>query len=346
MAIKGKIQKSKFKQIDIGYGYLKFTDKDGKVRKEKAVVGVLGESLSPAESRDVDIIKVDGIEYIIGDAVYKLGRKPLTANENAGRAANIAYKVLAIYALAKTHTTGEKVEIVTGLPYQNLDESDDVKALLTNEHSIELNGEEIIISVSRTSVCSQGLGTYFTIIRQRGGEILTRKILIVDLGFRTINYMPVNAGDIQEEMVRTNRELGIQNAYRVIVNAINKEFKTAFKYYEVDELLDVGVPRQDLDKGLYYENIKERPYVTAAFEQYAKEVWADIIDKYDEGYLEDLSEVIFAGGTADRVKLQLGQARKVFCSFIEDSQDAQVLGYVDVAKKIEEAAEAAAALEE
>lgn len=325
-----------YRKADIGYGYLKYPDAEGKVQKEKAVVALLGDSLNAGEAKGVDVLTVDGIEYLIGDAVYKLGRKPITANETVNRAYNVAYKVLALYALAKTYEPAEKTTLVTGLPFQNLDETDIIKEVLEMSHKVKLNGLELTIDLDEVIVSSQGLGTFYSLVRQRGVAVLRKKILLSDLGFKTSNYLPLNNGDIDVDTVKTNRDLGIQDAYKKIAEAVNVEFKANYRFYDVDDLLDKGVATQTVEKGLSYTPIAEKPYVKEALSAYAHDVWADILDKYGEKYREDLEEVVFAGGTAQRVESYLNEHKKHYCSFVEDAQDVQVLGYGEIAKKVEE----------
>lgn len=207
-----------------------------------------------------------------------------------------------------------------------------------------LNGREITLDIDETIVTSQGLGTFYTLVRQRGGSILQKKILLVDLGFRTINYLPINNGDIDAETVKTNRDLGIQDAYKKIADAINLEFKTNYKFYDVDDLLDKGVPTQDINKGRAFTNILDREYVKEALTAYSLDVWNDILDKYGDKYREELEEVVFAGGTSERVRDYLENNRKHYCTFVEEAQDAQVLGYRELLNKIEREREKASAL--
>lgn len=334
--MKTKTEKRVYKVVDIGYGYLKFP-KDNEVHKEKAVVARLTDSLNPGESKGIDVINVDGQDYIVGDAVYKLGRKPMIANEHTGRPQQVAYKVLALYALAKTYDPADTaITFLTGLPFQNLDEADVIKEIFTREHTVILNGREITLDIDEALVSSQGLGTYYSIVRQRGGVILAKKILIVDLGFHTINYLYVNNGDVDVSLVKTNRDLGIQNAYTKIADAVNVEFKKNYKFYDVDDLLDNGVPQHDVDKGNIFVPIIDRPYVQDALAAYAEDVWSDISDKYNDKQREQLDEVIFAGGTAERVKDHLLASKKLYCSIAEDAQDVQVLGYAELANKVEQ----------
>lgn len=320
---------------DIGYGLLKETDGNGVVNKTRAVVGRLGDSIDQDHSNRVDVIVIDGISYVVGDDVYKLGRNPIVANETVRRAQSEAYKVLAMYSLAKRHKEGEgSVSVITGLPYQNLDESDEIKTLLNGEHTFAFNGKELTLNVAETVVVSQGLGTYYILVKQRGGDIIIKRILIVDLGFKTINYLPIISGEIDALTVKTARELGIQSAYKKIADAINLEYKTDYKYYHIDDLLDHGVPRQDINTGKIFEPITDKQYVKDAFDEYAKSVWADLIDKYSGAFMDDLDEVVFGGGTADRVKTNLLEHKKHYCTIMDNAQDAQVLGYEEIAKKL------------
>jgi hypothetical protein len=327
---------NEYEVFDIGYGYLKRPDSldNEKVEKEKSVIGELGDSLNADDLKGIDIINVDGTNYVIGDDVYKLGKKPLTANNPTDRALQVAYKVLALYSIAKSKNTSVKRNVLTGLPYINLSEADQVKNLLEGEHTVVLNNKENVIIIEKVTVTSQGLGTYYYLVKKRGQDVLKKKILLVDLGFGTINYLPLNNGDIDKNTVKTNRDLGIQDAYKKIVEGINLEFKTNYKYYNVDDLLEYGVPIQDKDKGKTFTHILEKPYVTSAFTTYAKDVWTDIQDKYDTMYREGLDEIVFGGGTATRVERFLAENKVQYCSFMDNAQDAQVLGYVEIAKKL------------
>jgi hypothetical protein len=347
MAVKSetKLEEIDFEVIDIGYGYVKRKASltDDEVKKEKAVVAVLGQSLnSNQDLKGIDIINIDDVDYVVGDDVYKLGKKPITANEHTKRPLNIAYKVLALYAIAKSDNTNCERILFTGLPYQNLDEAHYIKEVFEKEHPIKLNGKDMTLNIVQSIVTSQGLGTYYTLVKQRGIEVLKKKILLVDLGFGTINYVPLNNGDIDAQTVKTNRDLGIQDAYKKIVDALNLEFKTNYKFYDVDDLLDNGVPLQDLEKGKTYEKINDRSYVKDALLTYATDVWNDIFDKYNTKFREDLDEIVFSGGTAQRVEPYIQEIKKHYCSTMEDSQNAQVLGYAEIAKKIEQESRKAA----
>ncbi|MEC0092521.1 ParM/StbA family protein [Paenibacillus macquariensis] len=320
---------------DIGYGVLKDVDAKGIVCKTRAVVGRLGDSMTPNDTLAADVIMIDGISYVIGDDVYNLGRKPIVANETVNRAQSEAYKVLAMYSLAKRHTVNEEaVTVITGMPYQNLDESDEIKALFNGEHSLTFNGKEITVNVNSTVVVSQGLGTYYTLVKQRGNDIIIKRILVVDLGFKTINYLPIISGEIDALTVKTARELDIQSAYKKIADAVNLEYKTDYKYYHIDDLLDHGVPRQDINTGKIFDPIMDKLYVKDAFDEYAKSVWADLIDKYSGAFMDDLDEVVFGGGTAERVETNLLEHKKHYCTIMDNAQDAQVLGYAEIAKKL------------
>lgn len=321
---------------DIGYGYLKFLQDNGIVSKERAVVAKLGESLTDVNIKN--ILTVDNEDYIIGNEVYGVSdRKPITANESVKRYENIAYKVLGLYSVAKNHGSNEdKITLITGLPYQNMDEAEQVKKLFQGVHKVKLNGVEMTLNIDRVGVVSQGLGSYYTLLSQRGNIVKSRKMLLVDLGFHTINYMPIDQGGISTNSVKTNRDLGIQAAYLKIVDEVNKEFKTSYKFHDVDRLLDDGVPVQDIDKGKQLIKINDRPYVHEALREYASEVWNDIFDKYNESYREDLEEIVFSGGTAQRVEHFLTETKRSFCTFMENPQDAQALGYFEIAKRIKE----------
>jgi hypothetical protein len=322
-----------FRTADIGYGYLKRIDAEGKVKKEKAVVALRGESLV---SSSVDVINVDGQDYIVGDDVYRLGRRPILANDSKDRAETVAYKVLVLYALVKNYEPCESITLVTGLPFQNLDEAPKLKKVFQDTHSVRLNGKEFTLNVDEVFVCSQGLGTFYNLVRQRGAVVLTKNRLIADLGYGTINYIPVKEGEIDVDAVKTNRDLGIQNAYRTIANAVNIDFKMNFNFYEVDDLLDRGVPQQDKNVGLTYVDINEKDYVVKALNQYAIDVWDDLMSKYGGKDHDQTSEVVFSGGTSKRVQKYLDAGRRHYCSFMDDAQDAQVLGYEVIAKKIKE----------
>lgn len=184
--------------VDIGYGYLKFIDNSEKVQKTKSVVAERGDSLNGQDAKAVDIITVDGVDYIVGEGVYNLNKQPIVANENVGRADNPAYKVLGLYAVAKTHPSGGKIVMFTGLPFQNMDEADQVKDLFKGTHDVVLNKKKIKLEIAAVLVSSQGLGTWYSLVKQRGAAILKKKSLLVDIGFRTVNYLPISFGDIDE----------------------------------------------------------------------------------------------------------------------------------------------------
>lgn len=323
-----------YRPTDIGYGYLKELLVDGKVAKTRAVVGALGTSIVPSTDINADVITVDGVSYVVGDDVYRFNRDEILANESVNRAQSLAYKVLALYSLAKRHVSDDPVTIITGLPYLNLeDERSQVKDLLDGTHEVVFNGSPLTINVAQTVVVAQGIGTFFTLVKQRGDSILKKRILIVDLGFRTGNYLPINSGEVDAETVKTARQLGIQSAYIEIAREISKEFKRDFNYYDVDNLLDNGVEVPTID-GKQTVDISEREYVRKHFTKYAEAVWADILAKYDDDYRDGLDEIVFAGGTAERVQAYLYEARKNYCSFIENSQDAQVLGYGEISARV------------
>ena len=330
-----KVNAKLFKTFDIGYGYLKFLADNGIVKKEKAVIALLGESLNEGElSKDIKIITVDGVDYIIGDGVYKLNRKPITANETENRANNIVYKVLGLYALAQSGIpAGEKATILTGLPFMNMDEKEQVVKAFKGVHDIKLNGKAMQLNIEEVLVTPQGLGAFYSLLRQRGTKVLSKKFLLSDLGFHTINHLPIANGDINKETVYTNRDLGIQHAYKTIAAKVNLQFKKNYSFYDVDDLLDNGVEINDKE-GKRFEPIIDFDYVKEALRGYAKDVWEDVVNKYSGAELESFDEIIFSGGTAKRVETYLEEERKYYCSVLDDPQDAQVIGYDIMTKQL------------
>lgn len=317
---------------DIGYGYLKIFNGSGDVETDFSVVAKLGKAEVP---EDYEVLKVDGVEYVVGESVYKLGLDPITANESANRADNIAYKVLGLYALAKGYEPDQgAVTFLTGLPYQNFrspEEVKSVKELFQGSHIIEFKRKEIKIDIDEVLIVSQGVGACFTLSAQRPKDYLNKKMLLVDLGFNTVNYFPISGGALNMDTAKSNRDLGIQAAFKRIVDAVNIEFNANYKYYEVDDLLDNGVFQRNKDLKLERVPIIEHSLVQKEFKAYAEEVWKDIFDKYDSSELEDTEEIVFSGGTAKRVKSYLIEAKKIYCSVLDDAQEAQLQGYAEIA---------------
>ncbi|GIP46287.1 hypothetical protein J45TS6_47460 [Paenibacillus sp. J45TS6] len=316
------------KSVDIGFGYVKWTDSEQQVLKRQALVTEI--PLGALDSRsELDTIIVDGVEYIIGKHEFvHLNVVPASSTRN--RVEDLEYKILFLYPLA-VQASGEdlKTDIVTGLPIQTMEDEAPllVDLFSDKEFDIEFRGSKFKISIDDVIVMPQGYAANLYLLSSNP-TLKKENVLVADVGFQTVNYVYMQKGNVFNELADTHPSLGIGSAYDEIGKIINRRTRGVKNYtkYDVDSALDHGVTiinKNSQEEKLYFAEDEE---VLHVLDKQARNVWADIKWKYiDRGHLID--KVVFLGGSSERMENQLKENSLRKTLFPESPQDLQVLGY-------------------
>jgi plasmid segregation protein ParM len=108
-------------------------------------------------------------------------------------------KILFLAALALLAKDGEPMNVVTGLPVaqHTTTGKNKFKKLLEGTHSVVINGKRKNIIINDIGIVPEAGGAYWHTVLNEGGEvsnsfIARKKVRIVDVGSRTINFCTID----------------------------------------------------------------------------------------------------------------------------------------------------------
>lgn len=225
--------------IDLGFGQIQatrgMTDAKGTelFLNEPSIVGTPSIMNSAYDS-------AEGITIVEDKQVYYVGRKALeeTTNSNYSFAADkiesdfhdlIKYKAcLAWLASYKPKTS---FRVCTGLPfYEYATLKDTLREKLLGEFNIEYNNHQFKIDVPQVDIIIQGIGSYYDEIYDENGEvnpdkigILNGRTLIIEVGFRTIEIITMEAGRFKGHPLSMTVEHGISRVHNHLRMMLKRE---------------------------------------------------------------------------------------------------------------------------
>lgn len=317
------------KAVDVGYGYVKWVGNEKDVHKCQAIVTRIPRGSIKSRSENIDTIVVDGVEYIIGK--HEFGHLKVAAASNTrNRVEDLEYKALFLYPLAVQAAGRDfKTDIVTGLPIQTIQEEAPVliEQFKDKEFDVVFRDAEFKISIGNVNVMPQGYATNLYLV-STNPVLKKENILVVDIGFQTVNYVYAQKGSVFNDLVDTHPSLGIGNAYDEIAKVINRKTRSIKNYtkYDVDFVFENGatiIEKNAQETKLYFSEDKD---VLSIFDKHSRDIWEDIRARYiDKGHTVD--NVIFTGGSSERLETHLKENSLRKTLFPDSPQDLQVLGY-------------------
>lgn len=319
--------------IDLGYGFVKATD--GKTDYIfPSVVGSGGSLFTNNffEEKPQNVINnlsvnINGNLFFVGDlAIKKSQFATRSLWEDKIRDNNTLVLFLTAVGLF-ANSLNKSFNIVTGLPTACYNVyKDQMKEKLLGKHNITFNlskkKEEIEIKIDNVEIVPQPYGTFINeFIDEKGNiiddELKYLKIGIIDVGFKTTDFLVVNGFDYIERL-SDSIQVGISNAYRIFSDQIKLEYNFSIENYKLDaifkdEKLKIYGKEKDVSrikrdsliklaqkiiieaKSLWEEKELDRIYITGGG---GIEVSKYLLDQFNNAYVVNLPQFANVKGFA------------------------------------------------
>lgn len=314
--------------IDLGNGFTKRTNQRN-VLVEPSIICETPDFFSAGEK--YDSISFNGsTKYYVGNDVIQSELPPILAlgDDDMERYNSVEFKQLLFGFIAKDFKKSIVIpHLITGLPVNHFkSKAEELKQIIKGKKVVEINGEEIIIEVQNVHVLPQPIGTYMYLVSQEKINADEELTLIIDGGHGTIDITEMKGQSI---LRRAGAEKGVRNAHVDIYNYLVDQ------YGDMRQLTITNMPKL-LNTGLKYDkqpiNISEIPEVKNILRKHFNDVFAFIREnRFD---LKSYENVVFTGGMSLLHKeLILEKDRNNFI-VLEESQEANVLGYSEFGKAV------------
>ena len=324
--------------IDLGFGFVKATNGE-KDYIFPSVVGA-GQDLTyrselttyvePIENLSVS---VDGKKYFVGDlAIRQSEILSRSLGENHAQEKNT--KVLLMTALAMfVQGESEEFNVVTGLPPSYyLAHKDALAEMVKGNHVITVNTDgtdrKKTIIVDKVKIIPQPLGTLFQKLFDAKGvledkESARNKIGIIDVGFRTTDFAVVDKLEYIDKLSYSTTT-GMSNAYAIIAEHLRNTYRVYKENYELDEIIQKAQIKV-AGKVHSLDQIKKE-----AYEQVAAKILTEMNSIWDQ---RDLDLIMLSGGGGQALA-EFILPELVTASLVDNSQTANVHGYLKLAQKL------------
>ncbi|HEX2953572.1 MAG TPA: ParM/StbA family protein, partial [Bacillota bacterium] len=324
--------------IDLGFGFVKATNGE-KDFIFPSVVGA-GQDLTyrselttyvdPIENLSVSI---EGKKYFVGDlAIRQSEILSRSLGENHAQEKNT--KILLLTALALfVQGDSEEFNVVTGLPPSYyLAFKDELAEMVKGNHSIIINTDgtdrKKTIVVDKVKIIPQPLGTLFQKLFNQNGvledkDMARSRIGIIDVGFRTTDFAVADKLEYIDKMSYSTAT-GMSNAYGLVSEHLRNQFRIYKENFELDEIIQeakikIAGKVHDLTQ------VKKE-----AFEQVAAKILTEMNSIWDRRELD----LIFVSGGGGKALADYLLPELETAVLIEDSQIANVHGYLKLAQKV------------
>lgn len=276
------------------------------------------------------IVEFNGKQNIIGNDALNSGRKThqLVGDNHISRYDEKFYKVLLAFILKNVAHGVKHISIDTivfGVPNNIFKQvREKIEKEFSNTWNILCNNELVEINISKVKVVPQPLGTYFS-----KKEYQKDDVLIVDIGFGTVDYTRVNNGSIVANF-------GTNNGIKNILGVLKQYIEEAFAGLNIDTIA--------LPKILETRKVKWGGELKPLDDKYINSIVNNqfniIVDDIKEqlGAIAMFDKVIFTGGGSLEFEKQIKELSKSLnlknIEIHSTPQTANVTGYLVIAKGI------------
>lgn len=209
--------------------------------------------------------------------------------------------------------------LVTGLPvlfyFNQLEDMENLIGSLSDHSTYSIKKgnrtiNDIKLNINKFNVYPQGYGIAMSYLLDKQGNIINKhiakkKILVVDLGFYTLNLLGLDKLAIMKES--TSVILGVEKAYKLLRKYLIEKVGSAPSIYEMDQCVRSGI----------YEGYNIKPLIEKVFSVLAAQIQNEIESlniKFDYYFI--------GGGAAHRIFNILQLPNKILFD-----QLAQIEGY-------------------
>lgn len=328
--------------IDIGFGYTKATNGSN----DLIFKSILGEAtdiqfqdeLFPRKKQDLLNIKIEGKNFFVGELAERQSNVRLFTLDQTQFITQFA-KVLALVTLGNMVDNYDNVNLVTGLPVGYYKQYKDALASnLLGEHKFSLvksSNEEIekIFTISKIRIIPQPYGSLLNVFlddegKAKNTDIFKQKIGIIDIGFRTTDYIISDKLQYSERGSKTT-DNGISKAFSVIANKLREKSGVNVEIFKIYDSIIKGSIKI---KGKEYD-------LTAVREQVLQQLASQIASDTERFWIDDwdIDNVLISGGGGTLLekylKPLLANAQAAFDSSV-DGRFFNVKGYLKYGKSI------------
>ncbi|GAA4878895.1 hypothetical protein GCM10023310_68730 [Paenibacillus vulneris] len=299
--------------VDLGFGWTK-----GKSNRQIYLQpSILGETkpLFEESVKDDDIVFND--DFFVGKlALRQSDVKYFSMNDNKTETwiSDILLKT-AIGSLCRMH----ECNLVTGLPvkyyFSQKDKMGKTLSLINGGDIYKIKNGLSDMFFVKPKVCNfkivpQGLGIAIDYIFGEDGkmakpEVAKKKILVIDLGYYTLNLLGLDKMEIMKES--NTLLLGVDSAYKLLQRYIQEYFGKSPSRYELDPFVLSGE----------YEGTDITPLINRAFRSLSLQIQNEI-----ESLNIKFDYFLIGGGAANKIESNISHPNK----FILD-QLSQIRGY-------------------
>lgn len=216
--------------------------------------------------------------------------------------------------------------MITGLPvlfyFKQMSDMEKLLDSLSNQSTYNIrkgNREinDIKLNINKYKIYPQGYGIAMSFLLDKQGKLINtyvakKKILIIDLGFYTLNLLGLDKLDIMKES--TSLLLGVEKAYKLLRKYLIEHVGKSPSIYELDQHVRSGS----------YEGYNIKPLIRKAFQALAIQIQNEV-----EGLNINFDHYFIGGGAAHHIYDLLTLNNKMLFD-----QLAQIEGYENVGVRL------------
>lgn len=300
--------------IDVGFGFTKATDGQETV-VFKSIYGDATDIQFWFDFQDRSLteyfhVSLDGKSYFVGDLAEQQSDAVSFTLDQERMAADFA-RLLALTVaglfLKPEDTADASLQIVSGLPVGYYKQYHDrFRDTLKGRHTITYHSPDggrmtKKFAVERVQLLPQPMGSVLNLLMDAGGrivdnELARQKIGVVDIGFRTTDYMVIDRMRYIERSSRT-LDTGIAKAYTVIANKLRENSGVNVELYRLFGAVRKGAIKMR-GQGFSFAKIRDQIYA-----QLAATIAGDM-DRLWAGDW-DIDTIILTGGGCQELQAHL-----------------------------------------
>lgn len=288
--------------VDIGFGFIKAVDENGKVVSFPSMITKRGDTTLSSfvgksdpysviywEVGEDSNIKTNEKRLYVGDAAFTNGgiRKWKDKDQKLDTE---DIKIFISVALAALSNHNEPVDLCVGLPISYFNsKKEELENILTSiDARISISGIPYVyeIKINSVFIFPQGVGAYYAALFDLQGvpkniKLVTSSVGVIDIGYRTVDYIVMGKGKhgivLMDHLSGSLEEDGMNKAIKQIADNISADINREIGINKVEQAM------------LWFDNILE--YRGQAYN----------LSNYIDSAYKDLSESI-----ASKIKLKWG----------------------------------------
>jgi plasmid segregation protein ParM len=285
--------------IDLGFNQVKVYG-SGIQFKFPALIGTPSafeiEQYKQAEELSNIRVQVENDTYYVGNKAYETSNARYCIRPDK---TNTIFDVAEYYAvLGYLHSvTGlEAFDIITGLPVEEFNLKDTIKANMTGVKGFLYNDKRLHIDCTSVSVIPQSAGAYFSYILSDDATIsednAAGRVLVIDIGYRTTDIIVMeNARYISKDSFTLH--IGMKDIHKELMRRIKKVHGLQFSINDMDNICR---SRSIAICGVLTD---VAAMITEAMEPVAMQIIEEI--RYNVPDYRKMSRILACGGTMEVV---------------------------------------------